>query len=185
MVSVGVDVSKGKSMVCFMRPYGEVLITPYDVQHCEKDLLQLVEQIHRLNDEVRVVMKPTGAYHYSILTFLKQHGIPRLIAEIGDARRFHSGSASVAYAGLYAPPYQSGTFTGTNRHIPKHRSSSLRKTGYEVIRFLKCVKPTKDTVVYDFLLEKEAEEKPPRVAKIAALNKFLRIYYARVKELYR
>ncbi len=53
------------------------------------------------------------------------------------------------------------------------------------MRFLKCVKPTKDTAVYDFLLKKEAEGKPPRVAKIAALNKFLRIYYARVKELYR
>ena len=75
MVSVGIDVSKGKSTVCFMRPYGEVLISPYNVQHCEKDLLQLVEQIHRLNDEVRVVMESTGAYHYPILTFLKQHGI--------------------------------------------------------------------------------------------------------------
>ena len=58
-----------------MRPYGEVLISPYNVQHCEQDLLQLVEQIHRLNDEVRVVMESTGAYHYPILTFLKQHGI--------------------------------------------------------------------------------------------------------------
>ena len=75
MVSVGVDVSKGKSMVCFMRPYGEVLISPYNVQHCEKDLLQLVEQIHGLDDEARVVMESTGAYHYPILTFLKQHGI--------------------------------------------------------------------------------------------------------------
>jgi transposase len=106
---------------------------------------------------------------------------PRLISEIGDVRR---RSALVAYAGLDAPPFQSGTFTGTNRHISKRGSSSLRKTGYEVIRFLKCVKPTKDTAVYDFLLKKEAEGKPPRVAKIAALNKFLRIYFARVKELY-
>jgi Transposase IS116/IS110/IS902 family. len=36
-----------------------------------------------------------------------------LIAEIGDVRRFHSGSALVAYAGLDAPPFQSGTFDGT------------------------------------------------------------------------
>lgn len=106
---------------------------------------------------------------------------PRLISEIGDVRRFHSSSALVAYAGLDAPPFQSGIFTGTNRHISKRGSSSLRKTGYEVIRFLKCVKPTRDTAVYDFLLKKEAEG----IAKIAALNKFLRIYYARVKELYR
>ncbi len=90
----------------------------------------------------------------------------------------------VAYAGLDAPPYQSGTFIGTNRHISKRGSSSLRKTGYEIIRFVKQAKPTTDTAVYDFLLKKEAEGKPLRVAKIAALNKFLRIYYARVKELY-
>ncbi len=57
-----------------MRPYGEVLISSYNVQHCEKDLL-LVGQIHRLNDEVRVVVESTGAYHYPILIFLKQHGV--------------------------------------------------------------------------------------------------------------
>ncbi len=34
------------------------------------------------------------------------------------------------------------------------------------------------------MLRKEAEGKPPKVAKIAALNKFLRIIYARIKELY-
>jgi len=33
-------------------------------------------------------------------------------------------------------------------------------------------------------LKKEAEGKSKRVAKIADLNKFLRIYYARVKEVY-
>lgn len=109
---------------------------------------------------------------------------PRIIAEIGDVRRLHSGSALVAYAGLDAPPYQSGTFTSTNRHISKRGSSSLRKTGYEIIRFVKLAKPKEDTAVYDFLMKKEAEGKPPRVAKIAALNKFLRIYYARVKQLY-
>jgi transposase len=34
------------------------------------------------------------------------------------------------------------------------------------------------------MLKKESEGKPNKVAKIAALNKFLRIYYARVKEVY-
>lgn len=398
MVSVGIDVSKGKSTVCFMKPCGEVLFSPYDVFHTEDELMQLVEQIKRLNDEVKVVMESTGAYHFPVLTFLKQHGIfvcvvnaylmkkyasvtirrgktdpldaikianygidywfrltdfkftdpiyqqlkdlnkqylsylsmrvhakqmmtnltdrmmpgiktvlwnrsdvpdkdklcdfinefwhydnitcmsedefvvkynnwtkekgyrqstkkamiiyqlassgiptmssktpstkmlvleavkvlhtidktlisiltqmrnlasqlpeyeivismpgigkilaPRIIAEIGDVRRFHSGSALVGYAGLDAPPYQSGAFVGTNRHISKRGSSSLRKTGYEIIRFVKLAKPKEDTAVYDFLVKKEAEGKPPRVAKIAALNKFLRIYYARVKEIY-
>ena len=34
---------------------------------------------------------------------------PQLMAEIGDVRRFHSKSALVAFAGIDAPPYQSGT----------------------------------------------------------------------------
>jgi len=38
--------------------------------------------------------------------------------------------------------------------------------------------------VYRFILQKEAEGKPKNVAKMAGLNKFLRIYYARVSEVY-
>ena len=44
---------------------------------------------------------------------------PRLIAEIGDVRRFHSKRALIAYAGIDAPPYQSGKFCANNRHISK------------------------------------------------------------------
>ena len=42
-----------------------------------------------------------------------------------------------------------------------------------------------DDSVYLYILKKELEGKPKKVAKIAGLNKFLRIYYARVKELYK
>jgi len=108
---------------------------------------------------------------------------PRLIAEIGDVRRFHSGSALVAYAGLDSPPFESGSFIGTRRKISKRGSSLLRKTGYEIMKCLTTVKPTEDATVYLYMLKKEAEGKHKKVAKIAALNKFLRIYYARVMEL--
>lgn len=109
---------------------------------------------------------------------------PRLIAEIGDVRRFHNGSALVAFAGLDSPPYESGQFVGTKRRISKRGSALLRKTGYEVMKCLKTTKPINDAAVYEFILKKEAEGKPKKVAKIAGLNKFLRIYYARVKEVY-
>lgn len=49
---------------------------------------------------------------------------------------------------------------------------------------LKLCPPTEDTAVYDFMLKKEAEGKPKMVAKVAAMNKLLRIYYARVLEVY-
>lgn len=109
---------------------------------------------------------------------------PRLIGEIGDIRRFTSGKALNAYAGNDAPPFQSGQYEGTRRHISKRGSASLRKAGYEVMKALKTTKPQNDAV-YLFMLKKEAEGKPKNVAKMAALNKFLRIYYARVMELHK
>jgi hypothetical protein len=109
---------------------------------------------------------------------------PRLIAEIGDVRRFRCGSCLVAYAGIDSPPFQSGNFAGTRRRISKRGSSLLRKTGYEVMKCLKTNKPGKDNAVYLFMLKKEMEGKARKAAKIAALNKFLRIYYARVMEVY-
>jgi len=52
------------------------------------------------------------------------------------------------------------------------------------MKSIKVVKPTDDAAVYQYILKKEAEGKPKKVAKIAGLNKFLRIYYARVNEVY-
>ena len=124
---------------------------------------------------------------YSVVKDMKGVGnvlSVRLIAEIGDVRRFHNGSALVAFAGIDAPPYESGKFIGTKRNISKRGSSTLRKIGYEIMHSLKVVKPAEDSAVYDFIIKKENEGKPKRVAKIAGLNKFLRIYYARVMELY-
>lgn len=108
----------------------------------------------------------------------------KLIAEIGDIRKFHSGKALIAYAGIDPPPYESGKFIGTERHISKRGSTTLRKIGYEVMRCVKSNGRSDDPAVYDFMIKKENEGKAKKAAKIAALNKFLRIYYARVSEVY-
>jgi len=108
----------------------------------------------------------------------------RLIAEIGDVRRFKNSNCLIAYAGIDVPPFQSGQFVATNRRITKRGNKHLRKVGYETMKSLKTVKPTKDNAVYLFILKKENEGKGTITAKIAGLNKFLRIYYARVMEVY-
>ena len=71
---------------------------------------------------------------------------PRLIAEIGDVRRFHSKRALIAYAGIDAPPYQSGKFRANNRHISKRGNRYLRKTGYEVMQSYVMHKPANDPI---------------------------------------
>ena len=109
---------------------------------------------------------------------------PKLIAEIGDVRRLHSAKALIAWAGIDPPPYESGQFVGSKRRITKRGSSTLRKVGYEVMRVLKSHKAPKDDTVYNYILKKESEGKSKKHAKIAGLNKFLRIYYARVMEVY-
>ena len=109
----------------------------------------------------------------------------KLIAEIGDVRRFHHGKSLISYAGIDSPPYQSGQFTAQNRRISKRGSAYLRKIGYEVMQSLKTHETPADDSVYQFILKKELEGKSKKAAKIAGLNKFLRIYYARVMEVYR
>ena len=108
----------------------------------------------------------------------------RIIAEIGDVRRFKNAGSIIAYAGLDAPPYQSGQFEATNRHISKRGNKYLRKTGYEVMKSIKsCCKSDNDLKSY--IIKKENEGKLKKVAKIAGLNKFLRMYYGTVKKKYK
>ena len=400
MISVGVDVSKGKSMVCILKPYGEIVCSPFEVQHSESDLEEMDSLLKKIDGEIRVVMEATGIYHLPILTFLRERGYfvsvinpfvmkkfakdnsprgaktdkldsimianygiekwyklqefegdeeiyaelkllgrryrsymelhvksllelthvldyvmpgiknlfnswdeasnkdklsdfverfwhfdlitslsleefteeylawakekkyhqsrskaekvyelasngiptlssgtpstkmivqeaisvlraadsslhnilarmkelakslpeystiramggvgdvlaPKLIAEIGDVRRLHNAKALIAWAGIDPPPYESGQFVGSRRKITKRGSSTLRKVGYEVMRVLKSHKAPEDDAVYNYILKKEAEGKSKKHAKIAGLNKFLRIYYARVMEVYK
>jgi transposase len=109
---------------------------------------------------------------------------PRIIAEIGDVRKYNKAGSLIATAGLDTPPYESGNFKADNVHISKRGNKYLRKCGYEIVKCLKSSKPKTDVAVYEYVIKKELEGKPLRVSKIAGLNKFLRIYYARVMEIY-
>ena len=105
---------------------------------------------------------------------------PQLIAEIGDVRRFYSKKALVAYAGLDAPPNDSGDVTGRHKSMSKIGASSLRRTLFLVMSVYLQNAPL-DEPVYQFMDKKRAEGKPYRVYMMASANKFLRIYYATVK----
>lgn len=108
----------------------------------------------------------------------------RVIAEVGDVRRFKNAGSLIAYAGLDAPPYQSGQFEATKRHISKRGNKYLRKTGYEVMKSIKSSCKS-DNELKSYIIKKEDEGKSKKVAKIAGLNKFLRIYYGTIKRLYK
>ena len=105
---------------------------------------------------------------------------PQLIAEIGDVRRFHSKKALVAFAGIDAPPYQSGQMDVRSRSISKRGSSALRRTLFLVMTVYLQQSPEQEPI-YQFMDKKRAEGKPYRVYMMASANKFLRVYYATVK----
>lgn len=100
---------------------------------------------------------------------------PQLIAEIDDVRRFYSKKALVAFAGIDAPPNDSGDVTGRHKSMSKVGSSSLRRTLFLIMSaYLQNSPP--DEPVYQFMDKKRAEGKPYRVYMMASANKFLRCY---------
>ena len=105
----------------------------------------------------------------------------QLIAEIGDVSRFHNKRALVAFAGLDAPPFQSGKFNAQSRSISKRGSASLRRTLFLIMSIILQKAPTENSV-FQFMNKKRLEGKHFYVYMTAAANKFLRIYYARVTE---
>lgn len=105
----------------------------------------------------------------------------QLIAEIGDVRRFPRRSSIVAFAGVDPAVAQSGKHEVQSTATTKRGSPHLRKTLYQIVcTYLR--KAPEDEPVYQFLDKKRSEGKPYFVYMTAAQNKFLRIYYARVKE---
>jgi len=106
---------------------------------------------------------------------------PLLMAEIGDVRRFTHKGALVAFAGVDAPPYQSGTFDSKSRRISKRGSPYLRSSLFQVCSAVlkKC---NSDNPIYCFLDKKRSEGKHYYVYMVAGAAKFLRIYYAKVME---
>ena len=55
MNAVGIDVSKGKSTVAVLRPFGEIVAEPFDVVHECSDLNKLADFIKSLPGETKAV----------------------------------------------------------------------------------------------------------------------------------
>ena len=62
MNAVGIDVSKGRSMVAILRPGGEIVSRPFVVRHLSNEIHSLIELIQSLDGESRIVMEHTGRY---------------------------------------------------------------------------------------------------------------------------
>lgn len=92
MLSIGIDVSKGKSTVCGMKPGGEIVYTPFEVQHTREGMSELVSLLRSSGEEVRAVLESTGSYHCPVVTALLENGIFVSIVNLLRMKRFCSQS---------------------------------------------------------------------------------------------
>ncbi len=106
---------------------------------------------------------------------------PQLMAEIGDVTRFARRSAITSFAGVDPGADQSGGHEAKSVPTSKSGPPELRKALFLVMDCLIQTKP-QDDPVYLFMDKKRSEGKPYLVYMTAGANKFLRIYYGRVKE---
>lgn len=105
---------------------------------------------------------------------------PQLIAEIGDVSRFTHREALTAFAGVDPGVDQSGQHSSKSNKASKCGTGRLRKTLFQIMTTLLQNAP-EDEPVYQFLNRKRSEGKPYYVYMTAGANKFLRIYYGKVK----
>jgi transposase len=109
---------------------------------------------------------------------------PQLIAELGDITRFTHRESITAYAGVDPGVDESGQRKRKSNAASKCGPSRLRKTLFQIMMTILQNKPANDPV-YRFLDRKRAEGKSYYVYMTAGANKFLRIYYGKVKAHYR
>ena len=72
MNSVGIDVSKGNSMMAALRPMGEVALLPKSYLHTAVGLEQMAYAILALGEDTRVIMEATGRYHEPVAAALHE-----------------------------------------------------------------------------------------------------------------
>ena len=110
MNAVGIDISRGKSMVAVLRPFGEVVMLPFEVGHSNAELNALAEQLKSIEGETRVVMEHTGRYYEPVANTLHNSGLfvsavnPLLIKEYGgnSLRKVKTDKADAQKIARYA-----------------------------------------------------------------------------------
>ena len=153
------------------------------VTQAVSQLNTILEMLSSIRNEMNRIASSLPEYDtvMSMFGVGKVYG-PQLIAEVGDTRRFRNRRAITAFAGLDAPPYQLGQLDVSSRHISKRGSAALRKVLFQITEVYILNKP-EDEPVYQFIDKKRSEGKHYYSYRIAAANKFLRIYYARVNQV--
>ena len=159
-----------------------------------KELIQ--ESIRQLNllsenvEHIRKTMNELASTLPEYNTVMHMYGVgptfgPQLMAEIGDISKFQHREALTAYAGVDPGKNDSGQEVHNSSHASKCGPSRLRHTLFQIMTTMLQNGVKEDDAVSSFLFKKKAENKPYLVYMTAGANKFLRVYYGKVKECLR
>ena len=166
------------------------MIAVFPKDDCTKLLIrQAVAMLNTASETVeslRLKMDVTASTLPEYPVVMAMNGVgptlgPQLMAEIGDVTRFTHRGALTAFAGVDPGKNDSGQHIQKSVPTTKKGSPYLRKTLFQIMDGLIKRSPADDPV-YAFMDKKRAQGKPYYVYMTAGANKFLRIYYGRVKE---
>lgn len=184
----GYNFSAKKAADVYTESQGHIVTLPKNdntkllIQTAAKELTAMNELLASLRAEMVRLAKELPEFE----TVHAMYGVgettaAQLIAEIGDIRNYPRRSSLVGFAGIDPEVDQSGKKSSKSKPSTKRGSPHLRKTLFQIMTIYLQHSPA-DEAVYQFLDKKRSEGKPYYVYMTAGANKFLRIYYARVKE---
>lgn len=154
-------------------------------EHTKRLIQSLIEQLwlndkylKTIKDELIVVSKKIPEISIiEEMTGVDDLNAAILVAEIGDVNRFEKRTAITSFAGLDPK-------TLKEQKALKCKNSKgkieLKRVLHEIIENIFREKPLDDPI-YNFMQKKCLEGKSEQVCKTAGANKFLRIYYGKVK----
>ena len=126
-------------------------------------------------ENLRIKMDETASALPEYPVVMAMNGVgstlgPQLMAEIGDVTRFTHREALTAFAGVDPGKNDSGKHVQKSVRTSKKGSPHLRRTLFQIMDGLIKRSPIEDPVYYVYMT--------------AGANKFLRIYYGRVREYF-
>ena len=120
---------------------------------------------------------------YPVVMAMKDAGVtlrPQLLAEIDDMTGFTHKGAITAFARVYPGVMFPEIIFRKAYMLPNTARRYCGKTLFQIMNVL--IKTKLDDAVYLFMGERRAQGKPYYLYMTAGVNKFLCIYYGRVKE---
>ena len=162
--------------------HSAIKVTDVRCQHLKQIAKRIVELKQQEKETIgQMVDLSKDRTDFQVLKSFPGIGAPtavRIIAELGDIRRFKNHKQVNAYAGIDIQRYQSGKLQYQDR-INKRGNRRLRKILFFMIMTMISQRKKSQNQIVDYYdqLKKQPQSKHHKVAVIACVNKFLKVAF--------